>query len=71
MPTKVPYPIRPTDSTLLSQLLTRHQINAAFKKGLLKAIGSYNKTVNAAYKKYEAACNKAADKLENDYKKLK
>jgi hypothetical protein len=55
----------------LSKLLTRHQINAALKKGILKAIGSYNKTVNSAFKKYEAACNKAADKLENDYNKLK
>jgi hypothetical protein len=71
MPAKVPYPIRPTDSTLLSKLLTRHQINAALKKGILKGLGSYNKTVNSAFKKYEAACNKAADKLENDYNKLK
>jgi len=70
MPAKVPYPIRPTDSTLLSKLLTRRQVNAALKKGMIKAIGSYNNAVNAAFKKYEKACNKAADKLENDYNKL-
>jgi hypothetical protein len=64
------YPIRPSDPLLLSKLLTKHQVNAALKNGILKAIRAYNKTVNAAYKKYEAASKKAAEKLENDYDKL-
>jgi hypothetical protein len=62
--------IRPSDPLLLSKLLTRHQVNAALKNGILKAIRAHNKTVNTARNKYEAACNKAAEKLENDYNKL-
>jgi hypothetical protein len=58
------------DPVLFGKLLTRHQINTAFKNGILKALKTYNKTLNEAAKKYEAACNKAAVKLENDFDKL-
>ncbi len=70
MPPKIPYNVRPSDPELLGKLLTRNQINVALKNGILKAIKTYNKTMNAANKKYEAACDKAADKLENDFNKL-
>jgi hypothetical protein len=58
------------DPVLFGKLLTRHQINTAFKNGIIKALRTYNKTINAAVKKYETACNQAADKLENDFNKL-
>ena len=58
------------DPVLFGRLLTRHQINKAFKNGILKALRTYNKTVNTAAKKYRTACNKAADKLESDFDKL-
>ncbi len=69
------YPIIPRPKTILDpvffgKLLTRHQINTAFKNGILKALRTYNKTINAAAKKYEAACNKADDNLKNDFDKL-
>jgi len=58
------------DPVLFGKLLNRHQINTAFKNGILKALRTYNTTVKAAAKKYEAACNKAADKLEKDFDQL-
>jgi hypothetical protein len=58
---------RNADPEFLGKLLTRHQVNKDLKNRILKALRAYNKTVNEDAKKYEAACNKAADKLENDF----
>jgi hypothetical protein len=66
-------PIQPKhtfDPALFGKLLTRHQVNAAFKNEILKAMKTYNKNLNDAAKKYDGACNRAAVKLINDFDKI-
>lgn len=58
------------DPVLFGKLLTRHQINTALKNGILKALRTYNRSINEAAKKYEAARNRAAEKLQSDFNKL-
>ena len=64
------YSQRPLDPAYVSKLMTRKSVNINLKKEILKALRTYNKSLQVALKNYEKACNKATDKLENKLKTL-